>query len=418
MERPITARAGGPACAVVSLWLAACAPSDPTGGERHMVGATGAAGGVAGMSAQAGTGAADGSFGNPTGGAPAGVPVIAPVMTPDGGECGATSVQAQQVVVMEEVEVMEEVTSQAPVAIYLMFDQSGSMILLWPGAVNGINAFVNDPNSAGIDVGIQYFPLFEEGCDGSVYAAPEVPPGRLPAHAAMISNSLSLHAPFGSGTPIEGALRGATQFCSGFQATNPEEKCVAVLITDGAPSGCNEDFAQLAQIAADAFAADVLTYAVGLLGSDFTLLNDIAMSGGAMDCDPGANFACDITASSDLLVDALNQIRDTVTTIETHIETVTTIVETPLECEWQIPPSPAGSSFDREKVNVQLSSAAGEVTLGKVASEAECAQNGWRYDDPSAPTRIVACEQTCDLIQSTAQAKVDILLGCRTVPLQ
>ena len=405
------ARSARPSCAIVSLWLAACGVSDPMGGERRTGGTAGGAGGLAATSMQAGTVAADGSFGNPTGGPVAGAPVLAPVTTPDGGECGATSVQAQQVVVMEEIEVMQEVTSQAPVAIYLMFDQSGSMILLWPGAVNGINAFVNDPNSAGIDVGIQYFPLLDESCDGSVYATPEVLPGRLPMHAAMISNSLGFHAPFGSGTPIEGALRGATQFCSGFQETNPDEKCVAVLITDGAPSGCNEDFAQLVQIAADAFDSDVLTYAVGLLGSDFTLLNDIAMSGGAMDCDPGANFACDITAGSDLLVDALNKIRDTVTTIETHIEVVTTIVETPLE-------PPTGSSFDREKVNVQLSSAAGAVTLGKVVSEAECAQNGWRYDDPSSPTRIIACEQTCDLIQSTAQAKVDILLGCRTIVLE
>lgn len=399
----------------VILFLVACANTAEMTDRLNGSGAAGIAGGgqtVAGMAAPGG------AFGNPEARIDAGTPMMVPVSAPDGGECGATSVQAQQVVLTEEIEVMEEVTSREPVAIYLMLDQSASSILLWPGAVNAINAFVNDPSSAGLDVAIQYFPLLTQACDGSGYATPEVLPGRLPAHAAMISASLANHAPFGFDTPMEGALRGVTQYCDRFQMENPDEQCVAVLITDGAPSGCNEDFGQLAQIAADAFSSGVLTYAVGLLGSDFTLLNQIAMSGGGEDCDPGANFACDVTANSDLLVDALNKIRDTVTTIETRIETVTTVVETPLECEWEIPPSPTGT-FDREKVNVQLSSmSANAVTLGKVASDVACAQNGWRYDDPSAPTRIIACEQTCEMIRATPQAKVDILLGCQTIQLE
>jgi hypothetical protein len=400
----------------VIFFFVACANNPEVTDRSHGAGAAGGIGGASDM--VAGMAAPDGTFDNPNGRADSGVPMMVPIPAPEGGECGATSVQAQQVVVSEEIEVMEEVTSREPVAIYLMLDQSASSILLWPGAVSAINAFVNDPESAGIDVAIQYFPLLTEACDGTGYATPEVSPGRLPMHAPMIGSSLSAHAPFGFDTPMEGALRGATQFCSGFQADNPDEKCVAVLITDGAPSGCNEDFGQLAQIAQTAFSSGVLTYAVGLLGSDFELLNQIAMSGGAMDCDPGANFACDVTAGSDRLVDALNQIRDTVTTIETHIETVTTIVETPLECEWEIPPSPTGT-FDHEKVNVQLSSAgAPGTTLGKVASEAGCAVNGWYYDDPQAPTRIVACAPTCELIKGTAQAKVDILLGCRTIALE
>ncbi len=407
------------------LAVAACA-ADPEGSGRGGgaagVGVSGA--GSAGATQAGMSGAGDGSFGNPTQGIvdPGLGMMMLPIATPDGGECGATSMQAEQVTVTEEIEVMEEVTSRSPVAIFLMLDQSGSMIFLWPGAVNAINAFVSAPESAGIDVAIQYFPIAAGAtCDGTGYATPEVMPGRLPAHATAISNSLGLHAPFGSGTPIEGALRGATQFCAGFQATNPDEKCVAVLITDGAPSGCNHDFAALAQIAGDAnTTSEVLTYAVGLAGSDFNLLDQIAMSGGAIDCNTGApTFACDVTAGSMLLVDALNQIRDTVTTIETRIETVTMIVETPLPCEWQLPASTGAGTFDRDKVNVQLSSAsASTVQLGNVPSEAQCAANGWRYDDPAAPARIIACPETCELIQSTAQAKVDILLGCETVVLE
>ena len=60
-------------------------------------------------------------------------------------------------------------------------------------------------------------------------------------------------------------------------------------------------------------AAGVKTYAVGLQGSDFSLLDKISMQGGAGDCDLAApTYACDVTAGSDSLVEALNKIREQV----------------------------------------------------------------------------------------------------------
>jgi len=53
-----------------------------------------------------------------------------------------------------------------------------------------------------------------------------------------------------------------------------------------------------------------------------------------------------------------------------------------------------------------------------VASADSCKEKGWHYDDPAAPTRIVACPQTCDLIQSTPLAEIKILLGCAAVLLE
>jgi hypothetical protein len=86
-----------------------------------------------------------------------------------------------------------------------------------------------------------------------------------------------------------------------------------------------------------------------------------------------------------------------------------------------IPETPQGAgAFDREKVNVQLTSGSGASTpaLGKVDSAGDCAAGGWHFDDNGAPERIVACPETCTTIQSTTQAKVDILLGCKTIPLE
>jgi hypothetical protein len=68
--------------------------------------------------------------------------------------------------------------------------------------------------------------------------------------------------------------------------------------------------------------------------------------------------------------------------VKTHTVTTSMTVETPLPCEWAIPASPAGQTFDREKVNVQLRSpTAGETKFGKVEQMTQCARNGWYYDD-------------------------------------
>jgi hypothetical protein len=224
----------------------------------------------------------------------------------------------------------------------------------------------------------------------------------------------------GLGTPIEGALRGATNFCLAFEAANADEDCVAVLITDGAPFGCAEDGAALTGIVAAAFDDGVPTFAVGLTGADFALLDQIAMSGGAIDCDDTTDtFACDVSSGPAKLLDALAKIREVVQTVETTTEIVKSFEDVPLECEWAIPEPPPGMSFDKQKVNVQLSapSLAQPTGFGQVASEKSCKAKGWYYDDPDEPTRVVACPESCELLQATSLAKVDILLGCKTIPL-
>jgi hypothetical protein len=53
-----------------------------------------------------------------------------------------------------------------------------------------------------------------------------------------------------------------------------------------------------------------------------------------------------------------------------------------------------------------------DVILGQVLDPVDCAERGWHYDHPTAPTRVIACDETCGMIQSMSQAKIDILLGC------
>ncbi len=380
----------------------------------------------------------------------------------DGGGCQAVTSVAERVTTSVQVPVKTQVTTRSPVALYLMQDRSGSMndstgipflsASKWTVTTNAINSFAVDPKSDGLDVALQFFPISAGQCDGTAYDTPAVPLKRLldAQQAQAIGSALTANAPGifgggGGGTPLEGGLRGAENFCMQFQAQHPDvpdggpkgEKCVVVLITDGAPNGCAQDSPTLVGIAADAWTrANVMTFTLGMTGADFTLLNGIAAAGHS-DCTPGTpgNEACDVTSSSTGFSDALNLIRDTVTTTtvtyETHYETHTTA----LQCEYQLPPPPDGQTFDRDKVNVKFSHDGAVDTILRVSSPADCAnfQNrGWYYDDPVNPTEIKVCPSTCDGIKastgdggtitsdsgtgpsSASAPRVDIVLGCAT----
>lgn len=340
------------------------------------------------------------------------------------GSCAETSSTGEKIVTTQTT------TVPAPVAVYFMQDQSISMFGdKWTSVQQAIQAFTTDPNSAGIDVAIKFFAdasvnIFD--CSGTGYDTPDAPMGPLPQNATAINNSVSAHGP-SSVTPIEPALRGATNFCLNYQANSTTgEKCIAVLITDGQPDFCDGNVTDLSQIAADALTKGVKTFTVGMDGADFNMLNSIAQAGGT-DCTPAtmgaADQACDVRAGTQAFVAALNTIRGTVTTTTTVVKT------TQLNCQYQIPPVPAGQTFNRDQVNVRLTVNGAQHDYLRVDSASACAQvgnEGWYYDNPTNPTEILVCSDTCNDIKAATgdggtttaanapDARVDILLGCAT----
>jgi hypothetical protein len=401
---------------------------DDTGGNLGSAGFQGAGGGqgVGGLPPNPGAG---------------GGTLIVPIGTggiatgPDG-SCFASGAKAERIVTTKEVPVTVTVTEKQPVALYLMQDQSGSMLvptfqglqLRWEIARLAVQTFTNDPQSAGLDIGLQFFALPTPACDGSGgYAVPEVPIGRLPAHAPAINNAYLAHFP-ATGTPIEPALRGAVNFCLNFESTNAAEECVAVLITDGAPSDCEQNATTLAAIAGDAFSKGVMTYAIGMEGADFPLMDGIAIAGGT-DCSPGTpgKEACDVSPNSNTsFTQALDTIRKTVSHDVTTTKTITETHTTELACDFKIPAPPPGQTFDPDKVNVHFLHGGADDAVLQVPSEADCAKasdQGWFYDNPSAPTSIKVCNGTCASIKASSgdagvvvgdPPEVRVLLGCET----
>jgi hypothetical protein len=203
-----------------------------------------------------------------------------------------------------------------------------------------------------------------------------------------------------------------------YQAQNPAEKCVVVLITDGAPNGCAMDAATLAGIAADAKTrANVMTFAIGMDGADFNLLDQIATSGGSS-C--GATPACNVANGTTSFNDALDKIRTTV------VQTQMVVQKTKVACTYDIPPPKDGQTLDRNKVNVQITNNGSVQQIGQVPSAAACGMfgnAGWYYDDDANPKSVNFCPSTCGSVETpdgglpvgTTPPHVDVLFGCKTI---
>jgi len=371
-----------------------------------------------------------GNAGNGTGGGGPG--------TTDGG-CFAVGSAAEQAVITKEI----TLTTSKPVDMFIMYDQSGSMDdqtsvgTKWEATKAALIGFVNDPQSAGVGVGIGYFPYQGGGGGGSCtqgqpgcscflgflctldpmcipanYSTPDVAIEPLPAVAPKIVASINAHSP-GGNTPTTPALTGAANIALPWAANHPDRKTILVLATDGDPTNCapNNTVQTISAVAQDAYQKGVQTFVIGV-GSSLTSLNSIAAAGGT-----GQAFIVDTGAGNPTqqFIDAMNKIRETVTTVGTQTE----VISTPVACEWQIPnPPPAGIAFEANKVNVEVTSGGVPSAVGAVANAGECPAvvDGWHYDDAANPTKVLVCGQTCDRIKNDTSAKVNVVFGCETKP--
>lgn len=314
--------------------------------------------------------------------------------------------------------------SSAPLDVFVMLDQSGSMAdnKKWDTAVAGLTAFVNDPLSAGVGVGIQYFALPPsststcpttcttnadcaacgsfclgnvcvgggnyDSCDAADYAKAEVSIAPLPGNAQSIIDSLGQHSP-STGTPTSAALQGAITYAQQWEAAHPDHRTVVAFLTDGDPQECDANVSNIAAIAAQGFGAkpSIATFFVGLPGATKANLDQWAAAGGTQ-----ASYAANDGPS---FVQAMNGIR---------------AVAKP--CGFAIPTLNGGLP-DPNAVDVELTpSGAPSKTLPRVSSGTACVGDGWFYDAPLNPTAVVLCPASCQAYKVDPGAALDMKLGC------
>ena len=77
-------------------------------------------------------------------------------------------------------------------------------------------------------------------------------------------------------------------------------------------------------------------------------------------------------------------------------------------------PAP-GLVIDYTKVNVTFTKDNKQEPLAFVSDASGCAaapDNGWYYDDPQKPTKVILCDQTCQRVRDGSSGEVDVVFGC------
>lgn len=307
--------------------------------------------------------------------------------------------------------------ARLPLNMFIAIDTSASMgepsdpgdinsLSKWAVVQQSFTQFFADPSAADLRVALRFWP--DKGCDSTLDPScadaipfcqqPEVAVGPLSdmAQRSALVQALLDHSPNG-GTPTSAALSGATRWCADIMVKkNKMEKAVVLLVTDGQPTSCDMSIADIAHIADAAYqGSGVLTYAVGLAGSNQATMDQIAAGG-----HTGAGFMIapgNMTAHA--LLTALQKIRGGA-----------------LSCAFKIPEAPAGQTLDPTQVNVEYTLSGGaKVELTQAKSAAACGlTGGWYYDNDKSPTSITLCPATCSTVQADSAAKVKIVLGCAT----
>jgi hypothetical protein len=296
--------------------------------------------------------------------------------------------------------ITEEARS-TPLDIYIAFDRSSSMAgNKWDSAKLGLAAFVNDPDSAGLGVALNFFPLENTPttCTQTDYKPAKVEFAPLPANAKPITDAMAAASPSGFSTPIYPALGGAILAAKAYAQGNPGHAGAVLLVTDGEPVGpaplCGsvnpEDPAQIALLAAAGVSYGIKTFVVGLPGVNPVTVNQIAKAGGT----DAAIVVGSINVQADFQT-ALAKVRGEA-----------------LPCEYEIPTKVEGGEVETGSVNVLVTPKGGNA--GILPQDAKCTAAGWKYDNALKPTKIIFCPTSCQALKTDFGAKVQILLGCKT----
>ena len=237
-------------------------------------------------------------------------------------------------------------------------------------------------------------------------------------HATALKNRLLPPVFPTGGTPLAASMTGQLPILKAYTPAAPVKpggKYVLVVMTDGIPSDSKQQCLNAASTELSG-TPSVLTFAVGVGNPtanastvyDEVFVGDLAEAGGTapagcnaswsdsnmtgtpchFQITPGSKTAQQIQA--DFLA-AVNKIRDTVSSCELALDF-------------------SSGNVDPAKVNVEYTSGAGQTS--QITQDST---NGWTYDDPSAPTKVILHGTSCDTLKADPEGKVRIIIGCKTV---
>ncbi len=250
------------------------------------------------------------------------------------------------------------------------------------------------------------YPSPTKRCSASTYSVAN-PADLEPAKLSSIKSTIrASDDDYYWGTPIAAALTAAINAQK--SSTNDGLKSV-VLLTDGAPTSCEtssdpgaNDIKRVIEAAKLGMkgATPVRTFVLGIMdgakGARADLLSQVAVAGGT-----ARTTSCSSTDSCFYPVDAGNY----TTTIASTLDQ---IARNATDCTFEMPPETA--TTDLTKVNVILTRVGGPQMLVRDTRHME----GWDFVNGTKEFKLYG--QACRVLREEATAKVDVVVGCKTVP--
>ncbi len=306
----------------------------------------------------------------------------------------------------------QAMNKKQPADIIFVIDNSGSMQIEAGSVKANMNAFSSKIINSGIDVHVVLISAIS-GSTG-MCIAPPLGGGGCPAKDNNLPKFLHINDEVGSNNPLQKLLDHHADWKD--QMRPDASKHLIVVSDDNSDLGANAF--DTAFKALDPSYADYKFHAI--VGAKD--------SGDALWCisDP---VCCAFTAAAgDVYLELINKTdgvfgdlcKQDFTPVFTTLSTEV-IQNAGLACEWEIPKPMNEDVIDYDKVNVDFNDGKGNIIpIGKVDAPAACADvvDGWYYDDPNMPTKILVCPQTCAKIQIAPMASMSIKFGCETIIAQ
>lgn len=247
-----------------------------------------------------------------------------------------------------------------------------------------------------------------EVCAASRYAASISPLAELPFGARSLIAKMADRLPEGS-TPTGPALEGALEHARLLSSMRPDRRTAVVLVTDGLPTQCAPlTIEGVAAVAAQARSnsPSITTFVMGVFAPDEAAVANQNL--GRLAAAGGTPKPFVISTAGNVSGDFLSALND--------------IRATALACEYKIPEAHRGQ-LDLEKVNLGLLTTGNLYkTIGHVGSAQACdsVKGGWYYQaggTPSGPVTLQVCPATCESFKRDPRGRVDVVVGCRTIPV-
>ena len=305
--------------------------------------------------------------------------------------------------------------TRTPVVLEFVVDESGSMSgEKWNAQRDALLAAFEDMKNTAdpaMFVGLQLF-----ADNPTTKAKPK--PLTDPDHYDDLVSLIDKPNPGGGTTGSEKALTAGYKVVDGFKPPasagldTTDIKRIVVFMSDGAPNGGDTEKDRCVDLADEELqqAGPVSTFSIGvgefpstsLSTYDPGFMGRVAVAGGTAPagCDP---------ASTDLASVCHFQVTpggDVDVTKDTFIAAINRIRALSASCEFKFTIS---EGADPQKVSVRMTTADGKVH--KIKKDPN---NGWSFDNDSAPTKVILNGNACSASNGTVSGKVDVVADCKT----